>query len=136
MRIKLIKGAKAPKQGREGDAGYDLYLIDDITFKAHDITVVDTGVCVELPKGYAGLLAMRSSVCKTGLIVQQPLIDENYRGEIHILIFNPTDNDITYKKDDRVCSLYVFPVYQGALEVVDELSESNRGEAWAGSSGK
>ena len=136
MRIKLIKGAKTPKQGREGDAGYDLYLIDDITFKAHDITVVDTGVCVELPKGHAGLLAMRSSVCKTGLIVQQPLIDENYRGEIHILIFNPTDNDIIYKKDDRVCSLYIFPVFQGSLEVVDELSESNRGAAWAGSSGK
>ena len=79
---------------------------------------------------------MRSSVCKTGLIVQQPLIDENYRGEIHILIFNPTDNDIIYKKDDRVCSLYIFPVFQGSLEVVDELSESNRGAAWAGSSGK
>ena len=136
MRIKLIKNAKTPKQGREGDAGYDLFLIDDIVFKAHAITVIDTGVCVELPKGHAGLLAMRSSVCKTGLIIQQPLIDENYRGEIHILIFNPTDIDFEYKKDDRVCSLYVFPVYHETLEVVDELSESNRGAAWSGSSGK
>lgn len=136
MKIKLIKGAKTPKQGRDGDAGYDLFLIDDITFEAHSVTVVDTGVCVELPKGHAGLLAMRSSVCKTGMIIQQPLIDENYRGEIHILIVNPTDTDFTYAKDDRVCSLYVFPVYHEALEVVDELSESNRGEAWSGSSGK
>jgi len=136
MRVKLIKGAQCPKQGRKGDAGYDLFLIEDTTFKAHTITVVDTGVCVELPEGHAGLLAMRSSVCKTGLIIQQPLIDENYRGEIHVLVFNPTDLDFSYAKGDRVCSLYVFPVYQGALEVVEELSESNRGEAWAGSSGK
>lgn len=136
MRIKLIKGAKTPKQGREGDAGYDLFLLEDTTFKAHSITVVDTGVCVELPKGHAGLLAMRSSVCKTGMIIQQPLIDENYRGELHVLVVNPTDNEFTYAAGDRVCSLYVFPVYHEALEVVDELSESNRGEAWSGSSGK
>ena len=136
MKVKLIKGAQCPKQGRPGDAGYDLFLLDDAEFKAHSITVLDTGVCVELPEGHAGLLAMRSSVCKTGLIIQQPLIDENYRGEIHVLVFNPTDKDFAYDKGDRVCSLYVFPVYHQELEVVDELSESNRGESWSGSSGK
>lgn len=136
MKIKLIKGAQCPKQGRPDDAGYDLFLLEDTTFKAHDITVVDTGVCVELPKFHAGLLAMRSSVCKTGLIIQQPLIDENYRGEVHILIYNPTDSDFTYKQNDRVCSLYVFPVYHEALEVVDELSPSDRGISWDGSSGR
>lgn len=136
MKIKLIKGAQCPKQGRIGDAGYDLFLLDDVTFKANAITVLDTGVRVELPEGHAGLLAMRSSVCKTGLIIQQPLIDENYRGEIHILIYNPTNTDFSYNKGERVCSLYVFPVYHQALEVVDDISESNRGENWGGSSGK
>jgi dUTP pyrophosphatase len=136
MKIKLLGNTKCPKFGREGDAGYDLFLNAPVRFKAHETTVVDTGVCVELPKGHAGLLAMRSGVCKTGLIIQQPLIDENYRGELHILIHNPTETDYEYNEGDRVCSLYVFPVYQGQLEVVDELSESNRGTNWAGSSGK
>lgn len=136
MKIKLIKDAQCPKQGRPGDAGYDLFLIADTTFAPHSATVVDTGVCVELPEGHAGLLAMRSSVCKTGMIIQQPLIDENYRGEIHIIIYNPTDFNFTYNKGDRVCSLYVFPVYHEALEIVDELSETNRGSSWSGSSGK
>lgn len=136
MKIKLLNNTKCPKQGRPGDAGYDLFLNSDVTFKAHEVTVVDTGVCVELPEGHAGLLAMRSSVCKTGMIIQQPLIDENYRGEIHILIVNPTDTTFEYKAGDRVCSLYVFPVYHQELEIVDELSESNRGTAWSGSSGK
>ena len=136
MKIKLLGNTQCPKFGREGDAGYDLFLNSAVTFKAHEVTCVDTGVCVELPKGHAGLLAMRSSVCKTGMIIQQPLIDENYRGEIHILIYNPTDSDFTYDEGDRVCSLYVFPVFTEALEVVDELSDSNRGTAWSGSSGK
>ena len=136
MKVKLLGNTKCPKFGREGDAGYDLFLNAGVTFMPHETTVIDTGVCVELPKGHAGLLAMRSGVCKTGLIIQQPLIDENYRGELHILVHNPTDTEFTYEEGDRVCSLYVFPVYQGALEVVDELSDSNRGTAWAGSSGR
>ena len=79
---------------------------------------------------------MRSSIWKNGLIIQQPLIDENYRGELHILIYNPNDVEYSYEEGSRICSLYVFPVYQSKLEVVDELSDSNRGTDWAGSSGR
>lgn len=136
MKIKLINGAQCPKQGRPGDAGYDFFLKEDVTIKAHEVTIIDTGVCVELPKGYAGLLAMRSSICKKNLIMQQPLIDENYRGEIHGMIYSDNDEDLEFKAGERLYSLYVFPVYHEELEVVDELSDSNRGTAWAGSSGK
>lgn len=136
MKIKLINNAKCPKQGREGDAGYDFFLIDDVTIKPHEVTIIDTGVCVELPKGYAGLLAMRSSICKKNLIMQQPLIDENYRGEIHAMIYSDNDETISFKAGERLYSLYVFPVFQEQLEVVDKLSESNRNGSWAGSSGK
>ena len=136
MKIKLINGAQCPKQGRPGDAGYDFFLKDDVTIKAHTVTIIDTGVCVELPAGHAGLLAMRSSICKKNLIMQQPLIDENYRGEIHGMIYSDNDEDLEFKAGERLYSLYVFPVYHDKLEIVDELSDSNRGAAWAGSSGK
>lgn len=136
MKIKLLGNTQCPKFGRDGDAGYDLFLNTNVKFMPHTTTVVDTGICVELPKGHAGLLAMRSSVCKTGLIIQQPLIDENYRGELHILIYNPNDIEYSYDEGSRICSLYVFPVYQGELEIVEELSSSNRGTNWAGSSGR
>ena len=134
MKVKLLEGTKCPRQGREGDAGYDFFLREDVTLKAHQVTVIDTGVCVELPKGYAGLLAMRSSICKKNLIIQQPLIDENYRGQIHAMIYSDNDEDFTFLAGERLYSLYVFPVYQEPLQVVDELSETNRGTAWAGSS--
>ena len=81
-------------------------------------------------------MAMRSSICKKNLIMQQPLIDENYRGEIHGMIYSDNDEDLEFKAGERLYSLYVFPVYHDELEVVDELSESNRGDNWAGSSGK
>ena len=136
MKIKLLDGAQMPKQGRSGDAGYDLFLKEDVVIKAHEVTIIDTGVCVELPEGHAGLLAMRSSICKKNLIMQQPLIDENYRGEIHGMIYSDNDEDLEFKAGERLYSLYVFPIYHEELEVVDELSESNRGTAWAGSSGK
>ena len=136
MKVKLINGAKCPKQGRSGDAGYDFFLKDDVIIKAHTVTIIDTGVCVELPAGHAGLLAMRSSICKKNLIIQQPLIDENYRGEIHGMIYSANDEDLEFKAGERLYSLYVFPVYHDELEIVDELSDSNRGENWNGSSGK
>lgn len=135
MRIKLLPGTKCPKQGRLGDAGYDFFLKDDVIIKAHEVTVIDSGVCVELPEGYAGLLAMRSSICKKNLIMQQPLIDENYRGELHGMIYSANEVDLEFKAGERLYSLYVFPIYHDKLEVVSDLSQTNRGENWSGSSG-
>ena len=136
MKVKLLNGTKCPERKRKEDAGYDFYLNSDIVLKAKSVSIIDTGVCVELPKGTAGLLAMRSSICKQNLIIQQPLIDENYRGEIHGMIYNANDFDVSFKVGERLYSLYVFPVIQESLEVVDELSTSERGTSWAGSSGK
>ena len=136
MRVKLLNDTKCPERKRTEDAGYDFYLNSDVILAAKSVTIIDTGVCVELPKGTAGLLAMRSSICKQNLIMQQPLIDENYRGEIHGMIYNANDYDISFKKGERLYSMYVFPVIQEPIEVVKELSETDRGASWAGSSGK
>lgn len=136
MKIKLFKDITLPLKKRASDAGWDIFLPEDVTFKAHELTTVDLGFGVQLPEGYAGLFAMRSSVCKTGMSIQMPLIDQGYRGELHLLIQNSTDKDYTYKKDERVCSLFIFPVFNDTLEVVDELDSSDRNSAWCGSSGK
>lgn len=138
MKIKLINGASLPKHGRKGDAGYDFYLTEDVIIKPRQQVAVNTGVCVELPKGYAGLFALRSSICNKNkhLILKNPLIDENYRGELHGILYNDSFiKSIRFNKGDRVFSMYAYPVVQDDLEVVEELSDSNRGENWNGSSG-
>ena len=136
MKVKLTKGARMPTKSREGDAGYDFFILEDVEIEPHSTATIDTGVCVELPEGYAGCFAMRSSVCRCGLIMQQPLIDGNFRGELRAIIYNPTDYSVRLSKGSRAFSLFVFPVYSGELEQVDELSPTERGESWSGSSGK
>lgn len=74
MKVKLLEGTKCPKQGREGDAGYDFFLRENVTLKAHQVTVIDTGVCVELPKGYAGLLASVALFVKRILLYSSHLL--------------------------------------------------------------
>ena len=139
MKVKLIKGAILPKHGRKGDAGYDFFLIEDIKLRPRQQIAIDTGVCVELPQGYAGLFALRSSICNKNkhLILKNPLIDENYRGELHGILYNDSlIKSVKFKKGERVFSMYVYPVCQEDLEQVEDLSETNRGSAWDGSSGK
>lgn len=138
MKIKLLNDTMCPKHGRKGDAGYDFFLNKDVVLKAGETTIVDTGVCVKLPDGYAGLFAVRSSICAKykNITLKNPLVDENYIGELHMIFVNTGTDDIAFMKGDRLASLYVFPVYQGDLEVVDELESTNRGTDWCGSSGK
>lgn len=138
MKVKLLEGTKCPKQGREGDAGYDFFLREDVTLKAHTQCSIDTGVACKLPNNHAGLFALRSSIClkEENLILKNPLVDENYIGELHLILLNSGDTDIKFLKGDRIASLYVFPVYHDQLEIVTELESTNRGGNWNGSSGK
>ena len=139
MRVKLIKGAVLPKHGRKGDAGYDFFLTQDVKIRPRQQIAIDTGVCVELPKGYAGLFALRSSICNKNkhLILKNPLVDENYRGELHGILYNDGFfRSLKFKAGERVLSLYVFPVCQEDVVEAEELSSTNRGESWNGSNGK
>lgn len=138
MKIKLIDGAQCPKQGRPGDAGYDFFLKEDVVIKAHTQCIIDTGVACKIPNNHAGLFALRSSICvkEENLILKNPLVDENYIGELHLILQNIGGTDIKFLKGDRIASLYVFPVYHDQLEIVTELESTNRGSNWNGSSGK
>ena len=136
MKIKLFKNVKLPEKKRASDAGWDVYLPEDVIFKSKTLTIVDLGFGIKLPNHYAGLFAMRSSVCHTGMIIQMPLIDSGYLGELHLLIFNGTDQDFFFKKDSRICSLFIFPVFDEELELVEDLGTSDRNENWNGSSGQ
>lgn len=136
MKIKLIKNAQMPKRGREGDAAFDVYLLEDVDLMDHTNFCLDTGICLELDHGYAAMFVPRSSTANRGISISNCLIDENYRGEVHIIGRNNSNLCHLYKKGDRIASLLIFPIFNGELEQVEELSESNRGSNWNGSSGK
>ena len=134
---KLHKDAVIPQYSREGDAGLDMFATR-MWFEDENVCY-GTGLAVEIPKGYVGLLFPRSSNAKKDLLLCNSVgvIDSNYRGEI-IAKFKITkeENFKMYDTCERVCQLLILPYPQIEFKEVDELGETNRGDKGFGSTGK
>lgn len=140
LKIKKFMEVKLPSTYLKGDAGLDLYLPEDFTIKPFETSCISLGIGFEIPEEYAGHIIPRSSLAKKGLIMQMEAIDSNYRGEVHLIITNCSINTYEFHKDDRLCSLILIPSIISLKEVeikeVENLSDSVRGSAGLGSSGK
>ena len=137
---RLHPDAREPTRAHAGDAGLDLYAAEGTVLEPGARAAVGTGVAVELPQGCAGLVVPRSGLAaKNGIsVVNAPgLIDEGYRGELRVLLLN-TDREepFTVEAGDRIAQLVVVRVEAPALEEVDSLGQSSRGEGGFGSSGR
>ena len=96
---KLKEGAKLPTHGHPGDAGMDFYAIENVLFPAFGQAQVHTGLAVEIPEGYVGLIWDKSSISfKHGLKVMGGVIDSSYRGEIIMSIKNLSDKNFTLEQ--------------------------------------
>ena len=133
---KINPDAVTPKQCTNGAAGFDLTAVsvdeDSLTVRC------DTGIAVEIPDGYAGLLFPRSSVYKTGLAMANSvgLIDSDFRGAISAIFYKRRHEVNPYKVGDRVAQLVIVPLMNVKFVEVDELSETERGAGGFGSTGR
>ncbi|MBU5682719.1 MAG: dUTP diphosphatase [Candidatus Aenigmatarchaeota archaeon] len=132
---RLNESAKLPERKREGDAGLDLYSIEDIEINPNEIKLVSTGIAIEIPKGYVGIIKDRSGLATKGLHVLAGVIDENYRGEVKIVLINLGKEKIFLEKYSRVAQLLILPYLKCNVKEVEELSETERGDSGFGSSG-
>jgi dUTP pyrophosphatase len=130
---KLHKDAVIPSYAKPGDAGMDLTAVN-ISFDEFDNLVCETGLAVEIPKGYVGLVFPRSSISKYALHLRNSVgvIDSGYRGEI-LIKFGYVPNELVYKKGEKVAQLVIIPYPEVSFEEVDELSETERGDGGFGS---
>ena len=135
MKIMLSPGAIAPTRGSAGAAGYDLYANEDAVIRCLQFTPVSTGVSVAIPSGYYGRIAPRSGLAaKHGIIIGGGVIDEDYRGELKVLIASITGfHDV--RKGDRIAQLIIEKIATPELEIVDSLDDTDRGESGFGSTG-
>ena len=135
--VKMYPDAKAPKQGHEGDAGFDLYVHSVEPIKGENAVIVHSGIRVEIPYGYQGELRARSSVHKTNTILSNGVgtIDAGYRGEVKG-VFYLNGNNEPFAIGDRFAQLVIMPAPPVEYEEVEELSASERGENGYGSTGK
>ena len=137
---KLNPNAIIPTYGTEFAAGADLYacIEDNIVIPAHSTSFIHTGIALEIPAGFAGLIYARSGLaCKKGLAPANKVgvIDSDYRGEIMIALHNHTDNDLFITNGDRIAQIIVTPYITANFIEVDELNKTVRGEGGFGSTG-
>jgi dUTP pyrophosphatase len=136
---KLHEQAVIPSYSKEGDCGLDLTAISVSTIDKSKFGYIeyDTGLAIEIPEGYVGLIYPRSSLSNTGLILANHVgvIDQNYRGSIKCR-FKAVPNTDIYSVGDRIAQLIIQPCPKIEFEVVDELSDTDRNDLGFGSSGK
>lgn len=136
---KLNENATLPTYGSEFAAGADLYNLDTpVTVNPHETVLVHTGLSVEIPEGYAGLIYARSGLAsKRGLAPANKVgvVDADYRGEVMVALHNHSEIPATVDAHERIAQLVVTPFLKVEYELADELSDTVRGEGGFGSTG-
>ena len=139
LKVKKIDGrAVLPTYQTPGSAGLDLSVLLDKakTLADNEYFMFSTGLAVEIPPGYVGLLFVRSSVgTKLGLRLANSVgvIDSDYRGEVRIAIHNISGKEVVVENGQKLAQLVIMPAMQYELIEVDELQDTERGAGGFGS---
>lgn len=135
---KLVPEAQMPTYAHIDDAGMDLFAVKKVTIWAYHKAIASTGIAMEIPEGYFGMIRPRSGLAVTKGITttSSGVIDSGYRGEIKVLLHNLGTQRYDIAVGDRIAQLLILPVFHAVLEETDELSTSTRGEKGHGSTGK
>ena len=137
---KLNENAVIPTYGSEYSAGADLYacIEQEVTIMPGETKLIKTGLAIEVPVGYGAFIYARSGLAsKRGLAPANKVgvVDADYRGEVMVALHNHSDNAQTVAVGERIAQMVIAPFLKADFEVVDELSDTARGEGGFGSTG-
>lgn len=138
---KLNVNAKIPSYGTDYAAGADLYacIDEDIIINPGETKLIKTGIAMEVPIGYAGLIYARSGLAsKQGLAPANKVgvVDSDYRGEIMVALHNHSNEVRTVEQKERIAQIVIAPYLKANFFEVNDLEETVRGENGFGSTGK
>ncbi|KAM6181060.1 deoxyuridine 5'-triphosphate nucleotidohydrolase, mitochondrial [Erethizon dorsatum] len=135
--VRLSEHATAPTRGSARAAGYDLYSAYDYTIPPMEKALVKTDIQIALPSGCYGRIAPRSGLAAKHFIdVGAGVIDEDYRGNVGVVLFNFGKEKFEVKKGDRIAQLICERIYYPEIEEVQGLDDTERGSEGFGSTGK
>ena len=150
LKVKLDPGAQMPTRAHETDAGLDLYApypfvlpqssasteetLDGFLAKAGSRTV-DTGVHIEIPAGYVGMIKSKSGLNVKHGIISEGVIDSGYTGSICVKLYNLGNDRVFIEKGQKISQLVIMPIITPELEEVDDLEATERGNGGFGSTG-
>lgn len=137
---KLKENAILPTYGTEFSAGADLYacLEEPVTVAPGQTIFIPTGLAMEIPVGFAGLIYARSGLaCKKGLAPANKVgvIDADYRGEIIVALYNQSQLEITLESGERIAQMVITPFLSAVFTETDQLNDTLRGAGGFGSTG-
>ncbi len=136
--MRVHKDAVIPSYAKKGDAGFDLFAVEDTVVEPGNAAIIKTGLCMAIPEGFEMQIRMRSGASyKTPLIVANApgTVDSGYRGEIGIIVRNLASFPYTVKKGDRIAQGVITPVVRATFLETDDLPISDRGSGGFGSTG-
>lgn len=135
--MKLDYKATIPTRAHDDDLGFDLYALDDVMLYQNAVTKVNTGIAIQFPAGYGGLVRDRSSfVTRTGAFVVAGVIDPQYTGEVIIAFRNPTYDTIEIQSGQKIAQLILIQSVPCGIEVVASIDKTQRGSGGFGSTGQ
>ena len=135
----LHPAAQLPRRAHPGDAGADLFSVEEVVIPAGDRRDVGTGIALAIPSGYAGFVQPRSGLAfKHGImVVNSPgLIDAGYRGEVRVALYNSGREPFTVAVGERIAQLVIQKVEEAEFVATDDLPDTSRGRGGFGSSGR
>lgn len=138
---KLNPGAIIPSYGTPYAAGADLYscIEEPVTINPGETKFIHTGLALEIPEGYAGLVYARSGLaCKKGIAPANKVgvIDSDYRGEIMVALYNHSGEAVTIESGERIAQLIITPFLTAQFDETDKLEDTDRGLGGFGSTGR
>jgi dUTP pyrophosphatase len=140
LAVKLLHpAARLPHRAHPGDAGADLFSVEEVTIPPGERRDVGTGIALAIPLGYAGFVQPRSGLAfKHGImVVNSPgLIDAGYRGEVRVSLYNSGSRPFLVGLGERIAQLVVQRVEDPTFTGMVELSDTARGDGGFGSSGR
>lgn len=140
INVMLDEGAIMPTRAHSADAGLDLYTPEDAilsgAFERERSAVIDTGVHVEIPRGYVGMIKSKSGLNVYGGIMCEGVIDAGYTGSIYVKLYNHGDIGHYFRRGDKIAQLVILPIVTPAPKLVDKFAETERGDNGLGSTGR
>ena len=138
IKIQKIRNVKTPNYAHQGDAGLDIYSAEeDYTLKPRERKGFLTGIKMEIPNGYVGLVWDKSGLAiKHGIETMAGVIDSIYRGELIIVLINLGNENYLVEKNTKIAQVLIQKIEHAEIEEVENLEETQRGGDGFGSTGK
>ena len=137
MKIILDEGAKMPTRAHADDAGLDLYSRENRVIYPHSSATFDTGVHVEIPRGYVGMIKSKSGLNVKYGLTSEGVLDCGYTGSIRVKLYNHSSEAYTVAAGDKISQLVIMPIIAPELELVKDFgTDTERGDNGFGSTGR